>query len=142
MTINSFLVKENFIESYVFFIVLYCFYSIYESTKGLELLPRFWDKSNHGKGTHASKRYDLKCTSCHFNNTNGFTYQLLVFKIHTPICDFEVPMRFQAPKTKIYDGTMDPKEHVSQCGELMEIVPISQHLKETCSCQGFGSTHR
>ncbi|XP_023742597.2 uncharacterized protein LOC111890744 [Lactuca sativa] len=39
-----------------------------------------------------------------------------------------------------YDGTTDPKEHVTQCRERIEIIPILVHLKEACLCKGFGST--
>ena len=41
---------------------------------------------------------------------------------------------------KLFDGTTDPKEHVAQYRERMEINPIPLNLKEACLCKGFGST--
>ncbi|KAJ0867449.1 putative retrotransposon gag domain-containing protein [Helianthus annuus] len=57
-----------------------------------------------------------------------------------PICDAEIPKRFQTPNMKLYDGTTYPKEHVAQYRERMEIYPIPERLKEACLCKGFGST--
>jgi hypothetical protein len=57
-----------------------------------------------------------------------------------PICDVEIPKRFQTPSMKLYDGTTDPEEHVAQYRERMEINPIPQDIKEACLCKGFGST--
>ncbi|KAI3812244.1 hypothetical protein L1987_16951 [Smallanthus sonchifolius] len=31
-----------------------------------------------------------------------------------PLCDAEIPKRFQTPNMKLYDGTTDPEEHVAQ----------------------------
>ena len=47
-----------------------------------------------------------------------------------PICDAEIPKRFQTPNMKLYDGTTDPEEHVAQYRERMEINPIPDGLKE------------
>ncbi|KAD5507831.1 hypothetical protein E3N88_15534 [Mikania micrantha] len=41
-----------------------------------------------------------------------------------PICDAEIPKRFQTPTMKLYDGTTDPEEHVAQYRERMETNPI------------------
>ena len=41
---------------------------------------------------------------------------------------------------KLFDGTIDPEEHVAQYRERMEINPIPLNLKEVCLCKGFGST--
>ncbi|KAJ0935581.1 hypothetical protein HanRHA438_Chr03g0121251 [Helianthus annuus] len=57
-----------------------------------------------------------------------------------PICDAEIPKRFQTPNMKLYDGTTDPEEHIAQYRERMEINPIPPELKEACLCKGFGST--
>ncbi|KAJ0521635.1 putative transcription factor MYB-HB-like family [Helianthus annuus] len=57
-----------------------------------------------------------------------------------PICDAEIPKRFQTPNMKLYDGTTDPEEHIAQYRERMEINPIPPELKEACLCNGFGST--
>jgi hypothetical protein len=57
-----------------------------------------------------------------------------------PICDVEIPKRFQTPSMKLYDGTTDPEEHVAQYRERMEINPIPADVKEACLCKGFGST--
>ncbi|KAJ0682811.1 hypothetical protein HanPI659440_Chr16g0651551 [Helianthus annuus] len=57
-----------------------------------------------------------------------------------PICDAEIPKRFQTPNMKLYDGTTDPEEHIAQYRERMEINPIPPDLKDTCLCKGFGST--
>jgi hypothetical protein len=57
-----------------------------------------------------------------------------------PICDVEIPKRFQTPSMKLYDGTTDPEEHVAQYRERMEINPIPLDIKEACLCKGFGST--
>ncbi|KAI3796339.1 hypothetical protein L1987_39007 [Smallanthus sonchifolius] len=57
-----------------------------------------------------------------------------------PICDAEVPKRFQTPNMKLYDRTTDPEEHVAQYRERMDINPIPLDLKEACLCKGFGST--
>ncbi|KAJ0603957.1 putative retrotransposon gag domain-containing protein [Helianthus annuus] len=57
-----------------------------------------------------------------------------------PICDAEIPKRFQIPTMKLYDGSTDPEEHVAQYRERMEINPILEMLKEACLCKGFGST--
>ena len=57
-----------------------------------------------------------------------------------PICDAEIPKRFQTPNMKLYDGTTDPEEHIAQYRERMEINPIPAGLKEACLCNGFGST--
>ncbi|KAF5764494.1 putative retrotransposon gag domain, aspartic peptidase domain superfamily [Helianthus annuus] len=57
-----------------------------------------------------------------------------------PICDAEIPKRFHIPTMKLYDGTTDPKEHIAQYRERMEINPIPEKLKEACLCKGFGST--
>ncbi|KAI3725211.1 hypothetical protein L1987_64989 [Smallanthus sonchifolius] len=50
-----------------------------------------------------------------------------------PICDAEIPKRFQTPNMKQYDGTTDPEEHVVQYRERMEINPIPLDLKEACT---------
>ncbi|XP_076913902.1 uncharacterized protein LOC143572710 [Bidens hawaiensis] len=47
-----------------------------------------------------------------------------------PICDAQIPKRFQTPNMKVYDGTTDPEEHVAQCRERMEINLILEILKE------------
>ncbi|KAD4585878.1 hypothetical protein E3N88_23479 [Mikania micrantha] len=57
-----------------------------------------------------------------------------------PICDAEIPKRFQTPTMKLYDGTTDPEEHVAQYRERMETNLIPPHLKEACLFKGFGST--
>ena len=57
-----------------------------------------------------------------------------------PICDAEIPKRFQIPSMKQYDGSTDPEEHVAQYRERMEINPIPERLKEACLYKGFGST--
>ncbi|KAD5961644.1 hypothetical protein E3N88_13117 [Mikania micrantha] len=57
-----------------------------------------------------------------------------------PICDAEIPKRFQTPTMKLYDGTTDPEEHVALYRERMETNPIPPHLKEACLCKGFDST--
>ena len=63
-----------------------------------------------------------------------------VSRFASPICDAEIPKRFQTPSMKLYDGSTDPEEHVAQYRERMEINPIHANLKETCLCKGFGST--
>ncbi|KAI3796856.1 hypothetical protein L1987_39542 [Smallanthus sonchifolius] len=63
-----------------------------------------------------------------------------IFRFSHPICDAEIPKRFQTPNMKLYDGTTDPKEHVAQYRERMEINPIHLDLKEACLCKGFSST--
>ncbi|XP_076925110.1 uncharacterized protein LOC143587816 [Bidens hawaiensis] len=63
-----------------------------------------------------------------------------VLRFALPICDVEIPKRFQNPNMKLYDGTTNPEEHVAQYIERMEIIPISVDLKEACLCKGFGST--
>jgi hypothetical protein len=57
-----------------------------------------------------------------------------------PICDIEIPKRFQTPNMKLYDGSTDPEEHIAQYRERMEINLIPIDLKEACLCKGFGST--
>ncbi|KAL7586986.1 hypothetical protein Lser_V15G37217 [Lactuca serriola] len=56
------------------------------------------------------------------------------------IAGIEVPKCFKTPSMKLYDGTKDPEEHITQYRERMEIIPILGHLKEACLCKGFGST--
>ncbi|KAM0025726.1 putative retrotransposon gag domain, aspartic peptidase domain superfamily [Helianthus debilis subsp. tardiflorus] len=63
-----------------------------------------------------------------------------VSRFAPPICDAEIPKRFHIPTMKLYDGTTDPKEHIAQYREMMEINPIPENLKEACLCKGFGST--
>src|ERR1043165_2175955 len=63
-----------------------------------------------------------------------------VSRFASPICDAEIPKRFQTPSMKLYDGSTDPEEHVAQYREMMEINPIPANLKEACLCKGFGST--
>ena len=63
-----------------------------------------------------------------------------VSRFAPPICDVEIPKRFQTPSMKLYDGSTDPEEHVDQYRERMEINPIPTNLKEACLCKGFGST--
>jgi hypothetical protein len=62
-----------------------------------------------------------------------------VSRFAPPICDAEIPKRFQTPNMKLYDGSTNPEEHVAQYRERMEINPISDRLKEACLCKGFGS---
>ncbi|KAJ0735658.1 putative retrotransposon gag domain-containing protein [Helianthus annuus] len=57
-----------------------------------------------------------------------------------PICDAEIPKRFHVPTMKLYDGSTDPEEHITQYRERIEINPIPERLKEACLCKGFGST--
>ncbi|KAK1421700.1 hypothetical protein QVD17_24249 [Tagetes erecta] len=57
-----------------------------------------------------------------------------------PICDAEIPKRFQTPNMKLYYGSSNPEEHVAQYRERMEINPILKKLKEACLCKDFGST--
>ena len=64
----------------------------------------------------------------------------MVSRFAPPICDVEIPKRIQTPSMKLYDGSTDPKEHVAQYRERMEINPIPANLKEACLCKGFGST--
>lgn len=63
-----------------------------------------------------------------------------VSRFAPPICDAEIPKRFQTPSMKQYDGTTDPEEHIAQYRERMEIIPIPADLKEACLCKGFGAT--
>ncbi|KAI3742754.1 hypothetical protein L1987_60449 [Smallanthus sonchifolius] len=63
-----------------------------------------------------------------------------ISRLAPPICDAEIPKRFQTPNMKLYDGTTDPEEHVAQYKERMEINLIPLDLKEVCLCKGFGST--
>ena len=56
-----------------------------------------------------------------------------------PICDAEIPKRFQTPSIKLYDGTTYPEEHIAQYRERMETNPILPEPKEACLCKGFGS---
>ncbi|XP_076911067.1 uncharacterized protein LOC143568921 [Bidens hawaiensis] len=56
------------------------------------------------------------------------------------IGDVQIPKRFQTPNMKLYDGSTDPEEHVSQYRERMEINPIPMEIKEACLYKGFGST--
>ncbi|KAK1423949.1 hypothetical protein QVD17_19260 [Tagetes erecta] len=49
-----------------------------------------------------------------------------------PICDAEISKRFQTPNMKLYDGSSDPEEHLTQYRERMEINPIPEKLKEAC----------
>ncbi|XP_035845286.1 uncharacterized protein LOC118491541 [Helianthus annuus] len=63
-----------------------------------------------------------------------------VSRFAPPICNAEIPKRVQTPNMKLYNGTTDPKEHVAQYRERMEINPVPERLKEACLCKGFGST--
>ena len=45
-------------------------------------------------------------------------------KFAYPICDAEIPKRFQTLNMKLCNGTTDPEEHVAQYRERMEINPI------------------
>ncbi|KAK1406299.1 hypothetical protein QVD17_41592 [Tagetes erecta] len=64
----------------------------------------------------------------------------MISRFAAPICDAEIPKRFQTPNMKLYDGSSDPEEHVAQYRDRMEINPILEKLKEACLCKGFGST--
>ena len=52
----------------------------------------------------------------------------------------EIPKRFTIPHMKIYDGSVDPEEHIAQYKQRMFTVPISRDYREPCMCKGFGST--
>ncbi|KAD4180068.1 hypothetical protein E3N88_28659 [Mikania micrantha] len=54
----------------------------------------------------------------------------MISRFAPPICDAEIPKRFQTPTMKLYDGTTDPEEHVAQYRERMETNHIPPHLKE------------
>jgi len=64
----------------------------------------------------------------------------VVSQLATPICDAEIPKRFQTLSMKLYEGSRDPEKHVAQYRERMEINPIPANIKEACLCKGFGST--
>ena len=52
-----------------------------------------------------------------------------VSRFAPPICNAEIPKRFQTPNMKLYDGSIDPEEHVAEYRERMEINPIPERLK-------------
>lgn len=53
-----------------------------------------------------------------------------ISRFSPPICDIEVPKRFQMLNMKMYDMTTNLEEHVVKYREQMEIVPIAQHLNK------------
>ncbi|KAJ0539152.1 putative retrotransposon gag domain-containing protein [Helianthus annuus] len=63
----------------------------------------------------------------------------IISRFAPPIYNAEIPTCFQTPNMKLYDGTIDPKEHVAQYREMMEINPTPERSKEACLYKGFGS---
>ncbi|KAF2579590.1 hypothetical protein F2Q68_00005162 [Brassica cretica] len=62
----------------------------------------------------------------------------------TPFTDeitlIEMPMKFSFPRTKAYDGTSDPDDHVTQYRQRMLAVAFPKVSREATMCKGFGST--
>ena len=54
----------------------------------------------------------------------------------------EMPIKFSFPVMKLYDGTTDPDDHVSQYKQRMFTIAIPRDLREACMCKGFGSRDR
>ena len=52
----------------------------------------------------------------------------------------EMPAKFNFPSMKLYDGTTDPDDHVSQYKQRMFTIAIPRDLREACMCKGFGSS--
>ncbi|KAK1441334.1 hypothetical protein QVD17_07181 [Tagetes erecta] len=73
-------------------------------------------------------------------NAEVSTGSLKTSRFIKPICDVEIPKRFQTTKMRLYDGTTDPEEHVAHYRERMEINPIPAGIKEACLCKGYGAT--
>lgn len=71
-------------------------------------------------------------------NVSAVSHRVSIFA--PPICDVEVPKRFQLENLKIYDGITNLEECDAHYREHIEIFPIMQHLNEAFLCKGFGST--
>ena len=52
----------------------------------------------------------------------------------------EMLAKFSFPSMKLYDGTTDSDDHVSQYKQRMFTIAIPRDLREACMCKGFGSS--
>ena len=49
----------------------------------------------------------------------------------------EMLRKFSFPNMKLYDGTMDPTDHIASCKQRIFAPIIPQELRETCICKSF-----
>ncbi|PON88390.1 hypothetical protein TorRG33x02_157560 [Trema orientale] len=52
----------------------------------------------------------------------------------------EMPRKFNFPNMKMFDGTTDPDDHITQYRQRIFTVAIPRDLREACMCKGFGSS--
>ncbi|KAF3544847.1 hypothetical protein DY000_02007616 [Brassica cretica] len=50
-----------------------------------------------------------------------------------------MPRKFSFPSIKMYDGTSDPDDHISQYKQRMLAVALPKESREATMCKGFGS---
>ncbi|XP_074300718.1 uncharacterized protein LOC141632026 [Silene latifolia] len=50
------------------------------------------------------------------------------------------PKGFSVPTITLFDGTIDPCDHISQFKQKMMVTTATGASKEACMCKGFGST--
>ncbi|XP_062104104.1 uncharacterized protein LOC133815265 [Humulus lupulus] len=51
-----------------------------------------------------------------------------------------MPKKFSLPNMKIFDGTSDPGDHITQYRQRMFTVAIPCYMREACMCKGFCSS--
>ncbi|XP_056864060.1 uncharacterized protein LOC130511200 [Raphanus sativus] len=56
------------------------------------------------------------------------------------IASVEMPRKFSFPSIKMYEGTRDPDNHISQYKQRMLAVVIPRDAREATMCKGFRST--
>ncbi|XP_062103766.1 uncharacterized protein LOC133814874 [Humulus lupulus] len=52
----------------------------------------------------------------------------------------EMPNFFSFPHMKMFDGTSDPDDHITQYRQRMFTIAIPCNMREACMCKGFGSS--
>lgn len=48
--------------------------------------------------------------------------------------------KFSFPNNKMYDGTGDPNDHITQYKQRILAVALPRESREATMCKGFGST--
>ncbi|XP_022549765.2 uncharacterized protein LOC106373554 [Brassica napus] len=56
------------------------------------------------------------------------------------IASVEMPRKFSFPSIKMYDGTGDPDDHITQYKQRILAVALPKESHEATMCKGFGST--
>ena len=52
----------------------------------------------------------------------------------------EMPWKFSFPNMKLYNGTIDLDDHITQYKQIMFTMAIPRDLREACMCKRFASS--